>query len=148
MNQDENQIKIIKDINSDINLISSLIEKDFKIRKDTENINQEILIYESNLKLITNKDKNIMKIYKEKNFEFKNVSNKIRLKKMFEDNFVFFQENNNTLESKDITFEIENNKLNFKNVKISEYLDSLLNSKEKSLQNSKLFLADNSANFN
>ena len=148
MNQDENQIKIIKDINSDINLISSLIEKDFKIRKDTENINQEILIYESNLKLITNKDKNIMKIYKEKNFEFKNVSNKIRLKKMFEDNFVFFQENNNTLESKDITFEIENNKLNFKNVKISEYLDSLLNSKEKSLQNSKLFLADNSTNFN
>ena len=62
MKQDENQTKIIKDINSDINLLPSLVEKKFKIKKDIENINQEILIYESNIKLLENKENNIMNL--------------------------------------------------------------------------------------
>ena len=149
MNQDENQNKIIKDINSEINLIPSLIEKKYKIQKDIENINQEILIYESNLMLLKNKQNNIMKVNKEKNFEYKNAINNLTINKLIENNFFdFFQENNNTFKSKDITFEIENNKLNLLNAKTQESLYYLQNIEKNSLSNNiNLFLVYNSSDY-
>ena len=148
MKQDENQTKIIKDINSDINLLPSLVEKKFKIKKDIENINQEILIYESNLKLLKNKENNIMNLNKEKKFELNNAIENISLNKFIEYNFLdLFQENNNTFKSKDITFEIENNKLNLLNAKNEENLYCLKNIKNISNENLNLFLIYNYSDY-
>ena len=148
MKQDENQTKIIKDINSDINLLPSLVEKKFKIKKDIENINQEILIYESNLKLLKNKENNIMNLNKEKKFELNNALENISLNKFIEYNFFdLFQENNNTFKSKDITFEIENNKLNLLNAKNEENLYCLKNIKNISNENLNLFLIYNYSDY-
>ena len=148
MKQDENQTKIIKDINSDINLLPSLVEKKFKIKKDIENINQEILIYESNLKLLKNKENNIMNLNKEKKFELNNALENISLNKFIEYNFLdLFQENNNTFKSKDITFEIENNKLNLLNAKNEENLYCLKNIKNISNENLNLFLIYNYSDY-
>ena len=145
MKQDENQTKIIKDINSDINLLPSLVEKKFKIKKDIENINQEILIYESNLKLLKNKENNIMNLNKEKKFELNNALENISLNKFIEYNFFdLFQENNNTFKSKDITFEIENNKLNLLNAKNEENLYCLKNISNENLN---LFLIYNYSDY-
>jgi hypothetical protein len=145
MKQDENQTKIIKDINSDINLLPSLVEKKFKIKKDIENINQEILIYESNLKLLKNKENNIMNLNKEKKFELNNAIENISLNKFIEYNFLdLFQENNNTFKSKDITFEIENNKLNLLNAKNEENLYCLKNISNENLN---LFLIYNYSDY-
>ena len=148
MKQDENQTKIIKDINSDINLLPSLVEKKFKIKKDIENINQEILIYESNLKLLKNKENNIMNLNKEKKFELNNALENMSLNKFIEYNFFdLFQENNNTFKSKDITFEIENNKLNLLNAKNEENLYCLKNIKNISNENLNLFLIYNYSDY-
>jgi len=148
MKQDENQTKIIKDINSDINLLPSLVEKKFKIKKDIENINQEILIYESNLKLLKNKENNIINLNKEKKFELNNALENISLNKFIEYNFFdLFQENNNTFKSKDITFEIENNKLNLLNAKNEENLYCLKNIKNISNENLNLFLIYNYSDY-
>ena len=148
MKQDENQTKIIKDINSDINLLPSLVEKKFKIKKDIENINQEILIYESNIKLLENKENNIMNLNKEKKFELNNALENISLNKFIEYNFFdLFQENNNTFKSKDITFEIENNKLNLLNAKNEENLYCLKNIKNISNENLNLFLIYNYSDY-
>ena len=148
MKQDENQTKIIKDINSDINLLPSLVEKKFKIKKDIENINQEILIYESNLKLLKNKENNIMNLNKEKKFELNNALENISLNKFIEYNFFdLFQENNNTFKSKDITFEIENNKLNLLSAKNEENLYCLKNIKNISNENLNLFLIYNYSDY-
>jgi hypothetical protein len=148
MKQDENQTKIIKDINSDINLLPSLVEKKFKIKKDIENINQEILIYESNIKLLENKENNIMNLNKEKKFELNNAIENISLNKFIEYNFLdLFQENNNTFKSKDITFEIENNKLNLLNAKNEENLYCLKNIKNISNENLNLFLIYNYSDY-
>ena len=145
MKQDENQTKIIKDINSDINLLPSLVEKKFKIKKDIENINQEILIYESNIKLLKNKENNIMNLNKEKKFELNNAIENISLNKFIEYNFLdLFQENNNTFKSKDITFEIENNKLNLLNAKNEENLYCLKNISNENLN---LFLIYNYSDY-
>ena len=145
MKQDENQTKIIKDINSDINLLPSLVEKKFKIKKDIENINQEILIYESNIKLLENKENNIMNLNKEKKFELNNAIENISLNKFIEYNFLdLFQENNNTFKSKDITFEIENNKLNLLNAKNEENLYCLKNISKENLS---LFLIYNYSDY-
>ena len=145
MKQDENQTKIIKDINSDINLLPSLVEKKFKIKKDIENINQEILIYESNIKLLENKENNIMNLNKEKKFELNNALENISLNKFIEYNFFdLFQENNNTFKSKDITFEIENNKLNLLNAKNEENLYCLKNISNENLN---LFLIYNYSDY-
>jgi hypothetical protein len=145
MKQDENQTKNIKDINSDINLLPSLVEKKFKIKKDIENINQEILIYESNIKLLENKENNIMNLNKEKKFELNNAIENISLNKFIEYNFLdLFQENNNTFKSKDITFEIENNKLNLLNAKNEENLYCLKNISNENLN---LFLIYNYSDY-
>ena len=145
MKQDENQTKIIKDINSDINLLPSLVEKKFKIKKDIENINQEILIYESNIKLLENKENNIMNLNKEKKFELNNAIENISLNKFIEYNFLdLFQENNNTFKSKDIIFEIENNKLNLLNAKNEENLYCLKNISNENLN---LFLIYNYSDY-
>ena len=145
MKQDENQTKIIKDINSDINLLPSLVEKKFKIKKDIENINQEILIYESNLKLLKNKENNIINLNKEKKLELNNALENISLNKFIEYNFLdLFQENNNTFKSKDITFEIENNKLNLLNAKNEENLYCLKNISNENLN---LFLIYNYSDY-
>ena len=148
MKQDENQTKIIKDINSDINLLPSLVEKKFKIKKDIENINQEILIYESNLKLLKNNENNIINLNKEKKFQLDNAIDNISLNKFIEYNFLdLFQENNNTFKSKDITFEIENNKLNLLNAKNEENLYCLKNIKNISNENLNLFLIYNYSDY-
>ena len=148
MKQDENQTKIIKDINSDINLLPSLVEKKFKIKKDIENINQEILIYESNIKLLENKENNIMNLNKEKKFELNNAIENISLNKYIEYNFFdLFQENNNIFKSKDITFEIENNKLNLLSAKNEENLYCLKNIKNISNENLNLFLIYNYSDY-
>ena len=145
MKQDENQTKIIKDINSDINLLPSLVEKKFKIKKDIENINQEILIYESNIKLLENKENNIMNLNKEKKFQLDNAIDNISLNKFIEYNFLdLFQENNNTFKSKEITFEIENNKLNLLNAKNEENLYCLKNISNENLN---LFLIYNYSDY-
>ena len=148
MKQDENQTKIIKDINSDINLLPSLVEKKFKIKKDIENINQEILIYESNIKLLENKENNIMNLNKEKKFELNNAIENISLNKFIEYNFLdLFQENNNIFKSKDFTFEIVNNKLNLLSAKNEENLYCLKNIKNISNENLNLFLIYNYSDY-
>jgi len=89
-----------------------------------------------------------MNLNKEKKFELNNALENISLNKFIEYNFFdLFQENNNTFKSKDITFEIENNKLNLLNAKNEENLYCLKNIKNISNENLNLFLIYNYSDY-